>query len=164
MSIERMHQIDSKQFHFEEMTVSVLPEVVAIEHQVHVHPWTIGNFEDALKSGYTAEVLFNVSNQMAGYFVCMPVIDEWHLLDVSVPQIMQGQGIGRHLMARIIDLAKEKQMQMILLEVRVSNTHAIHLYERSGFVEIGRRKNYYPVDAHTREDAIMMQLTLIANT
>lgn len=159
-----MCQIDFKALHLAAMDLPMLPDVAAIEHEVHLHPWTVGNFEDALKSSYTAEVLLDSAHHIVGYFVCMPVIDEWHLLDISVPHIMQGKGIGQYLMARIIDLAKAKQMSMILLEVRVSNTHAIHLYERCGFVEIGRRKNYYPVDAHTREDAIMMQLTLIAHT
>src|SRR5450830_1875528 len=48
----------------------------------------------------------------------------------------------------------------LLLEVRVSNLRALHVYKRYGFVEIGRRKNYYPVDQHTREDAIVMSLPL----
>lgn len=164
MSGSGIRQMNVDALHFEVMTPKILPDVVAIESQVHHHPWTLGNFEDALTSGYTAEVLLDASNHIAGYLVCMPVVDEWHLLDISVPHDLQGQGVGRRLMQRIIQLAQDKHMQMILLEVRVSNTHAIHLYQRSGFVEIGRRKNYYPVDAHTREDAIMMQLTLIANT
>jgi ribosomal-protein-alanine N-acetyltransferase len=44
--------------------------------------------------------------------------------------------------------------------VRPSNPRAIHLYERFGFVTIGRRKNYYPAKHRSREDAIVMRLTL----
>ena len=57
-------------------------------------------------------------------------------------------------------MARRHLMRIMLLEVRVSNVSALRLYQRYGFVEIGRRKNYYPVDLTTREDAIVMQLSL----
>jgi ribosomal-protein-alanine N-acetyltransferase len=57
-------------------------------------------------------------------------------------------------------VARAQQMQLILLEVRVSNEAAIRLYQRYGFSEIGRRKHYYPVAPGVREDAIVMQLLL----
>lgn len=151
-------------YRFEVMNAKHLDDVVAIETQVHLHPWTKGNFVDALQSGYTGEVVLNADGQIQGYFVCMPVIDEWHLLDISVDQSVQGRGLGHLLMNRLMTIAHDKKMQLILLEVRVSNAPAIRLYQRAGFTEIGRRKNYYPVDAHHREDAIMMQLTLSVNT
>lgn len=51
-------------------------------------------------------------------------------------------------------------MESILLEVRPSNTRALDLYRRYGYVEIGRRRAYYPVHQGQREDAIVMRYTL----
>lgn len=148
---------------FSAMLPKDLPEVVAIESSVHTHPWSIGNFEDALSAGYIAEVLRDVQGNALGYFLCMPVIDETEILDIAVSASLHRQGLGHFLINRMVHLAKAQQMQRILLEVRVSNHAAIQLYQHCGFVEIGRRKQYYPVDATHREDAIMMQLTLLSS-
>jgi ribosomal-protein-alanine N-acetyltransferase len=51
-------------------------------------------------------------------------------------------------------------MQSVLLEVRPSNTRAIAIYQRYGFVEIGRRRDYYPAAGDKREEAIVMRLPL----
>ena len=55
----------------------------------------------------------------------------------------------------------------MFLEVRVSNTAAISLYEKLHFVETGRRENYYNIaDSNTRrEDAVLMarDLTYVLN-
>jgi len=77
-----------------------------------------------------------------------------------VTQHVQGEGVGHLLLELATQLAREHGMQVMLLEVRVSNLRALQLYQRYGFVEIGRRKNYYPVDPFTREDAIVMHLPL----
>jgi ribosomal-protein-alanine N-acetyltransferase len=46
------------------------------------------------------------------------------------------------------------------LEVRVSNTRAMQVYERYGYARVGERKNYYPADQGHREDAVVMSLKL----
>ena len=51
-------------------------------------------------------------------------------------------------------------MTSILLEVRPSNERALDVYRRHGYVQIGRRKGYYPAGAAGREDAIVMRLDL----
>jgi len=39
-----------------EMTEADLDAVLRIEREVHAHPWTLGNFSDALRSGYQCKV------------------------------------------------------------------------------------------------------------
>lgn len=142
------------------MTVDDLEEVVPIEDAIYAHPWTRGNFLDSLRSGYQTLTVRDRERRLLAYFVVMEAVDEAHLLNISVTQHVQGEGVGHLLLELATQLAREHGMQVMLLEVRVSNLRALQLYQRYGFVEIGRRKNYYPVDPFTREDAIVMHLPL----
>lgn len=146
--------------HFQFMCEADLAEVVAIEDAVYPHPWTRGNFSDALKSGYQSWVARNPAGEMVGYFLLLLAVDEAHLLNISVRGDLHGQGLGRSLLAKVVALADDNIMSSILLEVRPSNQRALAVYERYGFVRIGTRKNYYPDANGAREDAIVMRLSL----
>lgn len=76
---------------------------------------------------------------------------------VTVVNEMQGKGIGRALLTRLIEEASRRSAPAILLEVRVGNDSAIHLYQSSGFVEIARRPNYYGRDLH----ALVMRKSML---
>jgi len=92
---------------------------------------------------------------MIGYAVMMQVLDEAHLLNISVLPELQRHGRGAALLIRLFDLARMQGLRRMLLEVRSGNAVAQVFYRRHGFVEIGRRRDYYP--AHEgREDAIVM--------
>lgn len=67
---------------------------------------------------------------------------------VTVVKQRQNQGIGRALLANLLEEAARRAAPAVLLEVRVGNESAIHLYESFGFVEIARRPNYYGRDLH----------------
>ena len=135
-------------------------EVLAIEQRVYSHPWTKGNFEDSLSSGYFARLLRDADGKLLGYFLTMSVVDESHLLNLSVDADAQHHGYGQRLMHEAVKLARLQGLKTMLLEVRVSNRQALAFYSRFGFREIGRRKNYYPVGQTEREDAIMMTMAL----
>ena len=135
-----------------------LDAVMAIEPTIYSHPWTRGNFSDSLNSGYSAWVL--LSNQaVIGYALLMMVLDEAHLLNLSVAKQYQKQGLGRYLLEHILKVAKQYKASNLFLEVRPSNISAIALYEKLGFSEMAVRRGYYP--AHNgREDAVLMGLAL----
>ena len=59
----------------------------------------------------------------------------------------------------LIDTARHHATDVLYLEVRPSNTRAVHLYQRIGFEGIALRRDYYPAD-HGREDALVMRMTL----
>ncbi|WP_408169444.1 ribosomal protein S18-alanine N-acetyltransferase [Herbaspirillum rhizosphaerae] len=145
---------------FTAMQVVDMDEVVQIEEKIYGHPWTRGNFLDSLFSGYQTLTMRDPTGRLLGYFLVMEAVDEAHLLNISVAEDVQGEGFGHLLLDYAVDLARKHKMTIMLLEVRVSNLRALHVYKRYGFVEIGRRKKYYPVDQHTREDAIVMSLPL----
>jgi ribosomal-protein-alanine N-acetyltransferase len=113
-----------------------------------------------LSSGYDAWVARDPLGELAGYFLLMYACDEAHLLDVAVAAERQGEGLGRYLLAKAAQRAREHGMSSILLEVRPSNERALRVYAMYGYGEIGRRKGYYPAHEGQREDAIVMRYQL----
>ncbi|OBE97769.1 ribosomal-protein-alanine N-acetyltransferase [Mycolicibacterium elephantis] len=74
---------------------------------------------------------------------------EYEIHTVGVDPAYQGQGIGRQLVTRLLEIASGAT---VFLEVRTDNEAAIKLYESLGFVILGVRKRYYRVsgaDAYT---------------
>ena len=82
------------------LALSDLPALMTIEQDVYEFPWTEGNFRDALTSGYDVKVLYEARDPtaLAGYFVVMRILDEVHLLNLSVARSWQKKGLGRWLL------------------------------------------------------------------
>jgi ribosomal-protein-alanine N-acetyltransferase len=151
---------DAGTLQFGVMRVIDVDEVARIENDAYPFPWTRGNFLDSLDSSYDGWVLRESGGRIAGYFLLMPVVDEMHLLNITVRPDLQGQGLGSRLMAKVSERAAAAGIGAVLLEVRPSNQHALAVYRHIGFEQIGVRKNYYPAAAGCREDAIVMRLRL----
>ncbi len=153
-----MSAVLKTQYQFRTMRMDDLDAIMDIEPLIYTYPWTRGNFSDSLNSGYTAQVLLE-DEKIIGYSLMMLVLDEAHLLNLSVAKTYQRQGLGCTLLEHMVDVAKNKQMANMFLEVRQSNLSAIALYENMGFNEMAVRRHYYPAD-NGREDAILMGLAL----
>ncbi len=141
------------------MTEADLTEVARIEAAAYAFPWTLGIFRDCLRAGYHGWVLAR-PGAIYGYGMLSIAAGEAHLLNLCIDPIRQGEGHGRRLLARMLDLARWHRAERIFLEVRPSNVAAIALYHDAGFNEIGRRPNYYPARVG-REDALVMALELL---
>jgi ribosomal-protein-alanine N-acetyltransferase len=136
-----------------------LDDVMAIEVRAYPFAWTRGIFEDCLRAGYPAWVLWRDAS-ILGYAVLSVAAGEGHVLNVCVDPARQGEGHGRRLLRAVLHLARARGAKRLFLEVRPSNPGAIALYRSEGFDEIGRRPRYYP--AHDgREDAIVMAMELL---
>jgi ribosomal-protein-alanine N-acetyltransferase len=146
-------------WHLERMLITSIPEVMAIEVRSYPFPWSYRNFEDSICSGYVGLLLRDDMNRLIGYAVVMPVVDEMHLLNITIAPEHQRRGLGAWLLRAVGEAARAANYHGVLLEVRPSNEPAIALYQRSGFAEIGRRRAYYPAEQGAREDAIVMRLT-----
>lgn len=153
-----MSAVLKTQYQFRPMQMDDLDTIMAIEPQIYPYPWTRGNFSDSLSSGYSAWVLM-LNDQIIGYSLMMLVLDEAHLLNLSVAKSYQKQGLGRTLLEHMVSIARKNQMANMFLEVRPSNISAIALYENMGFNEMAVRRKYYPA-ANGREDAVLMGLAL----
>ena len=151
---------DHDQLAYAPMVAGDVDEVYELETSVYPHPWSRGNFTDSLASGYNGWTLRDDGGTLVGYFLLMTAVDEAHLLNVAVAAPRQGEGLGLFLLDKIVACARGLSMESILLEVRPSNLRALKVYEKYGFTEIGRRKNYYPAHNGQREDAIVMRFRL----
>lgn len=141
-----------------DMSAADLDTVTIIEQQIHAHPWTRGNFSDALASNNLCKVL-EQEDTIIGYLVMLPAVDEMELLDIGITTQHQHKGWGRRLLDEALGIARARDMTRMLLEVRPSNVAARRLYERAGFSQIGLRRSYYPTGSG-REDAIVMECRL----
>jgi ribosomal-protein-alanine N-acetyltransferase len=125
------------------------------EAELHAFPWTRGNFVDSMAAGH-GSWLMKEGTQNIGYAIVLGVLDEAHLLNISIARAAQGRGHGRRLLDWLHDQARSQGATQFFLEVRPSNETALTLYRSMGFEQIGRRRGYYPgVDG--REDAIVMR-------
>jgi ribosomal-protein-alanine N-acetyltransferase len=132
--------------------------VAMIEARIFPFPWTLGNFADSLEAGYDGWV-FEATEpplDLHGYAIAMWLPDEVHLLNLSVDAPVQGRGLGAAMLDWLIADASGRGARAMMLEVRPSNTPALRLYERMGFLRVGLRRRYYPSYGGTREDAIVM--------
>ena len=141
------------------MTHADVDTVLAIEQAVQRFPWTRGNFADALNSGYICRVDEAESGGIRGYAILMPAADEAELLNIGVAAAQQRKGLGRAMLSEMLNVARDRNMKRVFLEVRSSNAAAIALYRSVGFSEVGARRGYYQ-NASGSEDAITMACEL----
>lgn len=151
--------LDSLPARFETLSLARLDDVLAVEQQAYSHPWTRGNFTDAMASGYQIQLLMG-DEQILGYFVAMLGVDEAHLLNLTVAPAFQRQGWAQVLLDALALWSRGQGAQWLWLEVRVSNQRARHIYEANGFRRVGERKRYYPSTTTEREDAVVMSRPL----
>ena len=143
---------------FRPMDESDLAWVAAQDVELYPFPWSAGNFADSISAGYGCWVMLDGAERV-GYGVLMMLIDEAHILNISVVAARQKAGLGRRLLEHFATRARQAGARRLLLEVRPSNGPALALYGRTGFQTIGRRKGYYPAHGG-REDGLVMSLAL----
>jgi len=135
-----------------------LDQILSLENSVYSHPWTRGNFSDALAAGYECWV-WRDGRGLLGYFVLAAGAGEAHLLNLSVAADRQRCGHGSALLREAMSRARARGAAAMFLEVRPSNFKAQALYARFGFARVGERRDYYPA-ARGREDALVYRLAL----
>ena len=132
--------------------------VAELDLQSYAFPWTAGNFHDSMRAGYRC-CLYEEAGSIMAYAVMMAVVDEVHLLNLTVIPALQGLGYGAAFLRRLVACSRESGFAVMWLEVRPSNHAARALYEGFGFRQVGLRKGYYPA-SHGREDGLVMVLEL----
>lgn len=140
------------------MRAQDVDRVVQIETGAFTTPWSAETFHGLVdRPGAELHVLEHPSDGVIGYAVLWCVLDQAELANIAVAPEHRGRGHGAELLARIMDVARERGVKSMYLEVRTSNREAVALYRRFGFAEIGVRQGYYE---RPREDAVMMVVRL----
>lgn len=159
MSATTLSPADATEARFEPLSLARLDAVLEVEQLAHPHPWSRGNFTDAMASGYQVQLLLG-GEQLLGYFVAMQGVDEAHLLNLTVAPAFQRQGWALVLLDALALWARGQGAQWLWLEVRMGNQRARAIYEANGFQRVGERKRYYPAAGGEREDAVVMSRPL----
>ncbi len=129
-------------------------KVVGIETEAFSTPWRRDTFLNLIdRPGIELLVLEDRTEGVVGYAVLWCILDQGELANVAVTPRLRGKGLGRRLMSRVMEVARERGVEKLYLEVRVSNDAALELYRSLGFAEVGIRKGYYD---DPKEDARIM--------
>ncbi len=135
------------------LRLSDLTEVEVIERRAYPTPWSRAMFASELGKPTSVCLGAFEGDQLVGYVVNSRYVDAWHVMNVAVDPDYQGRGIATRLLQRLFELTADDGRDGYTLEVRVSNTVAIQLYEKLGFEARGLRRGYY---TDNREDALIM--------
>ena len=132
-----------------------LNAIERIERASYPTPWSRSMFASELaKPSSICLGAFDLeSGELVGYLVISRYVDAWHVMNVAVPAEYRRRGIATTLLERLFELTAGQGRRGYTLEVRVSNTSAVALYERLGFKPRGVRRGYY---TDNREDALIM--------
>ena len=133
-----------------------LPAIAALEKEAFVHPWGEESLEILCTDAAIGVVLMDGA-RAAAYGGMMCVAGEGQITNIATSPDYRRQGLAERVMSVLVDTARERGFYEISLEVRESNFPAIGLYEKFGFVAMGKRPRFYtsPVEA-----AIVMVLSL----
>ena len=138
---------------FRQMALEDISAVIQLENEVYQFPWTDRIFKDCIRVGYDCW-LAHLGNTIVAHAVISIAAGESHILNLSVTRDHQGKGIGKQFIQFLLNIARNKRAQIMMLEVRPSNIRAINCYSSAGFNEIGCRKDYYPAP-NGKEDALL---------
>jgi ribosomal-protein-alanine N-acetyltransferase len=136
------------------------PAMADIDRRTSESPRSSGHYERCCRGqGPERALVFVEGAGVRGFVLFATVLDEGSINTVAVSPERQGRGLGRALVREALAVMRKENARRCLLEVRVSNVAALHLYESLGFVEDGRRANYYRTESG-REDALLMSMLL----
>ena len=147
---------------FRPMLPSDIDRVMKIEREVYEFPWTERIFNDCIRVGYLCWLALK-DKEVVGHAVISVIAGESHMLNLSIARRHQRRGYGRQFVEFLVNEARERDAQTMLLEVRPSNIAAINCYNSAGFNEIGSRKDYYPAP-NGREDALLFARQITPST
>jgi [ribosomal protein S18]-alanine N-acetyltransferase len=132
-----------------------LAAIEEIERSSYPTPWSRSMFAGELTkpSSICLGAFDGETGALLGYLIISRYVDAWHVMNVAVAPEHRRRGIAASLLDRLFELTDGDGRRGYTLEVRVSNTSAIKLYERAGFRARGIRRGYY---TDNREDALIM--------
>ena len=130
-------------------------QVAEIEKACFSLPWSEDAFMGETQNPLATYVVAVDEETVLGFAGVHIIAGEGYITNIAVSETARRCGIGEMMLCRIIDICRDK-CTFVTLEVRVSNTSAISLYEKLGFETLGIRKNFYEKPT---EDAVIMTLT-----
>ena len=138
----------------EEMKLSDLDEIIVLENDLFTSPWSKDNYTYELTANPLSRLfVIRENDEIVSYGGMWFLFDNMDITTIGTKKDYQHQGYGQMILDKLLETGKENGCEFAHLEVRVSNTKAISLYEKNGFTIVRTRKGYY-TDNH--EDAYDM--------
>ena len=142
----------------ETMKPEHVAQVAHLETVCFHDPWSEKSIAEELGNDLALWLVAVEEDTVVGYVGSQTVLGWTDIMNVAVDPDHRRMGIGESLIRKLMEMLRERNCECLTLEVRASNAGAIALYEKLGFTEVGRRKNYY---RNPKEDALIMRVALM---
>lgn len=144
------------------MRMDDIDSIHLIDQEVLKSNWTEILYKQELLDSHTYAYVYVFNNEVVGFVMGRSSFETAELLQIAVKEEYQRQSIGYKLLIRLWQQCLNVGATEMILEVNAKHANVINFYERFGFKELYRRKNYYGM----RKDALVMRMKVInsANT
>ena len=136
------------------MNESHVKAVAELEKLCFSDPWSEKSIRSEVSNPLSLWLVATDGDKIAGYVGSQSVLGWADMMNLAVAPEYRRLGISENLVIELINRLKENQVTCLTLEVRLSNSAAIALYSKLGFLEVGRRPGYYH---NPREDALILR-------
>lgn len=136
------------------MQIQDVAAVAALEKCCFCDPWSERSIASELENPLSLWLVALDGEELLGYVGSQTVLDGADMMNIAVAEAHRRKGVAKALIERLISDLCQRGAISLSLEVRVSNAAAIALYERLGFMQIGRRPHYY---RNPKEDAWILR-------
>ncbi len=140
--MSRLKEIEIK-YEIRELKSSDISEIMAIENVGFPDPWPIKAFEEIIRQPGHGGIVAVSDSKVVAYACYLLIEHESHLTNLAVADSYRRKSVASGMLEHILDIAKNKGCEHILLEVRPQNKSAIAFYENAGFKLLYSRPNYY---------------------
>lgn len=136
------------------MTQQHIMQVAELEKLCFSDPWSEKSIASELDNKLALWFVADDGGKVLGYVGSQTVIDETDMMNIAVRPDCRRRGIAEAMVDALVEELKTIGSRCLTLEVRASNEPAIALYEKLGFAQVGRRRNYY---RNPKEDALILR-------
>jgi [ribosomal protein S18]-alanine N-acetyltransferase len=123
--------------------------------------WGESEFEIMLAERNTLVHRLRLGRKTIGFAVSRIGADEAEILSIAVDPARRGRGLSRMLLLTHLGHLAGRGVRTIFLEVEENNQPARRLYDRGGFVVVGRRERYYKQPDGEHLNALLMRRDLV---
>lgn len=138
----------------ERMNMCHVSQVAELETICFCDPWSEKSVASELDNALALWLVAVEDGRVAGYVGSQTVMGETDMMNIAVYPEFRRRGIAEQLVEALIEQLRELGSKCLTLEVRASNDAAQALYEKLGFLQIGRRPRYY---RNPKEDALILR-------
>jgi len=153
-----------RDFSLEPLTAEDSDAISRLHCEDFVRPWTGGEFADLLAQdtvfGFSAREVGRGHEAPVGFVLARLVAGEGEILTIAVARSHRRLGLGWRLMDVVLRELHAQRAEALFLEVDETNVAAIALYRRLGFIQVGKRPDYYRTGGGSANGALVMRRDL----